>query len=249
MNAGLIASDGLTALHATMRFRRQGAEGSILDAIGVPRARYFHSVTIDGNGPVSEAGLVLYDDERPVRGAELSLLLDRWEEEGTAEPSAVTALRLVDQHTEWLDLRGRTVVLMGAGAEMGPYEALLGWGAHVVAIDLPGVATWRRLIDIARRSPGRLTLPVREPIDGDPDDGHVALTAGADVVTETPEIAEWLLQVDGPLIVGDYVYAPGVYPRAHIGGGRRDRGYLARPTSRCRARLSRNSHRCVRGPQ
>lgn len=209
VNAGLIASDGLTALHATMRFRRQGAEGPMLDAIDVPRARYFRSVTIEGNGPVSEAGLVLYDDERPVRGAELSLLLDRWADDGTAEPSAVTALRLVDQHTEWLDLRGRTFVVMGAGAEMGPYEALLGWGAHVVAVDLPGVATWQRLIDIARRSPGRLTLPVRHSPGGDQDDSHLALAAGADVVTDAPEIAEWLMQIEGPFIVGDYVYAPG----------------------------------------
>ena len=140
-------------------------------------------------------------------------MLDRWADDGTAEPSAVNALRLVDQHTEWLDLRGRTVVVMGAGAEMGPYEALLGWGAHVVAVDLPGVATWQRLIDTARRSPGRLTLPVRRTLGGDPDDSHLALAAGADVVTEAPEVAEWLMQIDGPFIVGDYVYAPGA---AHV---------------------------------
>ena len=208
-NAGLIASDGLTAVHATMRFRRQGAEGAILEAIAVPRAGYLRSVSIEGSGLVSEAGLVLYDDDRPVRGDALSLMLDRWTDDGTAEPSAVTALRMVDQSAEWLDLRGHTVVVMGAAAEMGPYEALLGWGAHVVALDLPGIATWQRLIDIARRSPGRLTVPVRQSFGDDLTDSNLALAAGADVVTEAPEVAEWLMQLDGPFIVGDYVYAAG----------------------------------------
>jgi hypothetical protein len=209
VNAGLVATDGLTALHDTMRFRRQGAETPILDAIGVPRAHYFHSVTIEGTGPINDAGLVLYDDDTPVRDADLHRLLERWVEEGTAEPSTVDALRLVDEHAEWLDLRDRTVVVLGAGSEMGPYASLLSWGAHVVAVDLPGRATWQRLIDIARRSPGRLTLPVRHDVGVSPGDDKAADAAGADIVTEAPEVAEWLLQLDGPFVVGDYVYAPG----------------------------------------
>lgn len=209
VNAGLIASDGLTALHSTMRFRRQGAEVSILDAMDVPRARYFRSVTIEGGGPASNAGLVLYDDDRPVRAADLSLLLDKWVGDGTAEPSAVTALQQVDTNVGWLDLRGRTVVVLGAGSEMGPYEALLSWGAHVVAIDLPRPDIWQRLIDIARRSPGQLTVPVRHSLSAEPNDAQLALAAGADVITEAPEITEWLMQIAGPLVVGDYVYATG----------------------------------------
>lgn len=242
VNAGLIASDGLAAVHDTMRFRRQGAETSIIDAIGVPRAHYFHSVTIDGTGPANEAGLVLYDDDRPVRGAELTQVLDRWADDGTAEPSAVTALRLVDEHPDWLDLRGHTVVVLGAGAEMGPYAALLAWGAHVVAVDLPDRARWQRLIDIARRSPGRLTVPVRQPQGLGVSDDQVAQAAGADVITETPEIADWLMQLDGPIVIGDYVYAAGgMHMRtsaavdaiiAALLGQRRDIGlaYLATPT-------------------
>ncbi|MCZ3387442.1 MAG: hypothetical protein LH630_10885 [Actinomycetia bacterium] len=242
VNAGLIAADGLAALHATMRFRRQGAEVSILDAMDVPRARYFSSVTVDGRGPTSDAGLVLYDDERPVRGADLRPLLDRWVVDGTAEPSAVTALQDVDEHNAWLDLRGRTVVVMGAGAEMGPYEALLGWGAHVVAVDLPRPGIWQRLIDVARRAPGRLTLPVRRPVGADDSDGQLALAAGADVITEAPEVTEWLMQIEGPFVLGDYVYASGaMHVRtaaavdaiiATLLNRRRDVGvaYLATPT-------------------
>ncbi|MFL6071662.1 MAG: hypothetical protein ACJ72Y_10320 [Actinomycetes bacterium] len=209
VNAGLIAADGLTALHNAMRFRRQGAEISIHDAIAVPRSNYFASVTVEGTGQVSEAGLVLYDEEQPVRASELMRLLDQWDANGVAEPTATEALRAVHKHSDWLDLRDTTVVVLGAAAEMGPLEALLSWGCHVVAIDLPGRAQWRSLIDMARRSPGRLTLPVRRNAGATTSDAVLATVAGADVVTEAPEITEWLLRMEQPFIVGDYVYAPG----------------------------------------
>ena len=209
LNAGLIATDGLATLHEAMRFRRQGAEGSIMAALDVPRAHYFTSVTVEGSGRFAGDPLSLFDDDLAVQGSDLDRLLDRWTADGTAEPSAVEALRLLAANPEWLDLRGRTFVVLGAGAEMGPLSTLLAWGAHVVAVDLPGGAAWRSLIDEARRSPGRLTLPVRNLLGADPTDAEIAVAAGADVITETPELAQWLLELEGPLTVGDYVYASG----------------------------------------
>jgi hypothetical protein len=241
-SAGLIAADGLNALHRSMRFRRQGAEVAIHDAISVARSNYFGSVTIDGTGPVGDSGLVLYADDQPVRGADLLTLLDRWDELGVAEPSATEALRLLDHTSDWLDLRETTVVVLGAGAEMGPVEALLSWGCHVVAVDLPGRARWRPLLDLARRSPGRLTLPVRGSARDGASEAQVVAMTGADVITEAPEITEWLLRLDGPFIIGDYVYAPGsahLRTAAAVDGiisaiveSRRDVGvaYLATPT-------------------
>lgn len=242
LNAGLIAADGLTALHDSMRFRRQGAEGAIVDAIDVPRAHYFTSVTIEGTRAFAGGPLSLYDQSHPVQGSALSRLLDRWESDGTAEPSAVDALRLLNDCPEWLDLRGRTFVTFGAGAEMGPCSALLSWGAHVVAVDLPGAAAWGPLVDTARASPGRLTVPVRSDLGPAPTDAEIAASAGADVVTEAPELTDWLLGLEGPLTVGDYVYAPGaMHVRAStavdaimatLAERRRDVGlaYLATPT-------------------
>lgn len=207
-NAGLIAGDGLAALHDVMRFRRQGSETSIHDAIAVPRASYFDSVTIDGTAPAADAGLVLYDGELPVRGSALAALLERWDEQQISEPSATEALRLLGRHDGWLHLNDVTVVALGASAELSPVPTLLEWGCHVVAVDLPGRARWRRLIDLARRSPGRLTIPVRDASASD-SDSSLADAAGADVITDAPEIADWLLRLEEPFVVGDYVYAQG----------------------------------------
>lgn len=213
VNASLIASDGLDAVQTTMRFRRQGAEGAILDAIAVPRARYFTGVTIEGDAAWSPPQLELADGDTPVRGDTMLRLLDEWDELALAEPSATEALRLLAATPEWLDLREHTFVLLGAASEMGPLSQLLTLGAHVVAVDLPSGPTWARMIDQARRSPGRLTLPVRTSAGATDSDARLATLAGADVITEAPEVAAWLAELPGPLVVGDYVYAPGA---AHV---------------------------------
>ena len=43
---------------------------------------------------------------------------------------------------DWLRLEGRTVAVLGAGAEMGPLPSLLRWGATVAAVDLPRPDLW-----------------------------------------------------------------------------------------------------------
>jgi len=60
-----------------------------------------------------------------------------WARDGVLEPSAANAVGEVIGHPEGLPLDGDTVVVLGAGAEMGPVAPLLGWGARVAAVDLP----------------------------------------------------------------------------------------------------------------
>ena len=55
----------------------------------------------------------------------------------------------------------RTVVVLGAAAEMGPLRSLLRWGADVAAVDLPRKDLWDRLIADTRRLAGSITVPVR----------------------------------------------------------------------------------------
>jgi hypothetical protein len=108
-----------------------------------------------------------------------------------------------------LDLRDLTVVLLGAGAELGPLAPLAAWGAHVVAVDLPRPALWRQLLGVVRDSPGRVTVPVDRWLPGTATDEDVAACAGADLVTRTPDILEWLAGVEGPFTLGNYVYLDG----------------------------------------
>jgi hypothetical protein len=112
---------------------------------------------------------------------------------------------VVVDHPEWLRLEGHTVVVLGAGAEMGPVAPLLGWGVRVAAVDLPRPTVWERLSRHARASAGKLLVP------SDARAGHddPLTTAGADLLTEVPEIADWLAGLTGRLVVGNYLYAEG----------------------------------------
>jgi len=175
-------------------------EAFAVDPAGVPLA----TATVTGRGTAQRELVLPYHGGR-LRGAELSRQLDRWVAAGVVEPSFAEAVRLVAGNPDWLDLSDRRVAVLGAGAEMGPLTALMRWGAEVVAVDLPRPALWQRLIDIADRYAGRL----RVPVTGGPTGPDLARHAGADLVHEPGRIATWLASFDGPLVLGNYVYADG----------------------------------------
>jgi len=194
-----IARDGLVALHARMRYATpDGGEVPLGEAFGAAEAttKPLGTAVATGRGPARRELVLPYRGER-LRGDTLHRRLDAWVAAGVMEPSVVEAVRLVAANPDWLDLSGRTVVVLGAGAEMGPLTALLRWGAEVVAVDLPRPAIWQRLSATVERSAGRMTYPTA--------DGR----AGADLLHDPVRVGAWLDGIEGPLVLGNYVYADG----------------------------------------
>lgn len=200
-----IARAGLDAHLARMVVRSPSADGEIPlaswsagDVSSQPEA-----AEVRGSAePESELTLPYRGGQ--LRGDELRRRIDRWVEAGVAEPTVADAVGAVLDNPEWLRLEGRTVAVLGAGAEMGPLAPLLRWGARVAAVDLPRPAIWNRLLKAARRSAGCVVLP-SSTIEADPD------SAGVDLLADAPTIAAWLDSVAGTdqLVVGNYVYADG----------------------------------------
>ena len=81
---------------------------------------------------------------------------------------------------------------------------MLRCGAQVAAVDLPRPGIWERVLRGARASAGMRMVPTDSSGEGD-----LAAIAGADFLTEVPEIADWLAGLDGRLVVGNYLYADG----------------------------------------
>ncbi len=193
-----IARDGLAAVEARMVVADDGRPdrplGSLADA---PPARELRTEELAGTGAPAD-GLTVPYRGRHLRGDALRAQLADWVVRGVMEPSAAAALGEVVDHPEWLAADGHTVVVLGAGAEMGPLGPLLSWGATVAAVDLPRAAVWDRVRDLAAAGAGRLLVPVG-------DDG----AAGADLLAEVPEVATWATGLDGRLVVGNYLYADG----------------------------------------
>lgn len=198
-----VASSGLAAAHRSMTVV-DGEHELPLDALlELPAAGPLGTVTVRGTKPPAGELVVPYRGDR-LRGDALRERLAAWTRDGVLEPSAADAVGEVMDHPEWLPLPGRTVAVLGAGAEMGPLRTLLGWGATVAAVDLPNPAVWERVLQFARDGAGTLLVPERGGV------------TGTDLLAEVPAVADWLLCGDaggGRLVLGNYLYADG---SAHV---------------------------------
>ena len=247
-----VSSDGLASAHRRFRFGRDGQELSVDAAMGAFTAPGFGAVQIQGTAQLDSDLSVPYRGKR-LFGRHLRDQVDKWVDGGIAEPSFGSAIHLMLDNPDWLDLRGVDIALLGAGAEMGPTRSLLRWGATVHAIDLQRPAIWQRLIDITRSTAGRLRVPIEFDAAGNPplvidglvhpeDDVAIANVAGANLLTRTPEVRTWIAEIEQPFVLGTYAYADGATHVllsmaadavvADLLGGRDDitLAYLATPT-------------------
>lgn len=201
-----VARAGLTSLHSRMRVATSSGEVPLAAAFEGGDDAPLGTATVRGTcDRATELSVPLHGDR--LRGDALRRQLDDWTRRGILEPSAAEAVRTVLANPDWLDLRDQRVVVLGAGAEMGPLRSILSWGGHVVGVDLPRPDLWKRLLDVAATSAGTLQLPVTADAPWSATD--LAVHAGADLLHGLPAIADWLSAVEGPLVLGNYVYADG----------------------------------------
>ena len=206
--AVISAASGLDSLHRRFEFARGDTVVPLADLETVTAIDRYHTARLTGTESVTHDLKIPYGDQ-VLHGETLAAQIVRWIEAGIIEPSHGDALHAVADHPEWLDLSGQLFVLLGAGAEMGPLDLLLDWGATIVAVDLNRPVIWQRLIARARHSAGPLLFPLRVPFSADMSDDELAASAGVDLLTETPEIITWLQTFEGPKTVGGYAYLDG----------------------------------------
>lgn len=201
---------GLDATYA--RFEFVGPDGARrLDEVTRSPSGDLDTVAITGQA--SPTGLQVPYHGELLAGDHLRRQLDDWVARGVVEPSLATAVHTLLDHPEWLELSDRTFVLLGAGAEMGPYGPLCRWGATIAAIDLPRPELWGRLLATARAGAGTVRVPVRGAPSDPTDTTAVAEAAGLDLLVDLPDAAAWVATLAGPLTIGGYAYADGA---AHV---------------------------------
>jgi len=122
-----VAREGLESLHRRMRvIGRDGQEAGLDALVSAPAGGGLGTVTVAGTGAAERELSVPYQGER-LSGSALLRRLEAWVTGGVIEPSCADAVRTVAAHPDWLAVPGRTVVVLGAGAEVGPLPVLLGW--------------------------------------------------------------------------------------------------------------------------
>lgn len=202
-----IARDGLASVAARMRWLPDGAAHDLdLIAAFQPDDRPpLEAEQVNGSGPREERLTLPYKGTR-LEGATLLARLDQWVADGVVEPGVRTAVARLLDNPQWLDLRGRTFVVLGAGAEMGPLRSLLRWGADVVAVDLPRPGVWNSLLELMPDAAGSLIVPATG------GSGDLTGRAGADLLHDLGRVGRFLESVrpaQGRLVLGNYVYADG----------------------------------------
>ncbi len=199
-----VARAGLAAVGDRMRWLPADARHDVDLSAAFERSSQepLELVRVEGQG-AREEQLTLPNRGSRLAGADLLARLDRWVADGVVEPGVRSAVAAVLDNPDWLDLRGHTVAVLGAGAEMGPLRSLLRWGADVVAVDLPRPGLWQGVLDLVPPTAGALLVPAAA------GEGDLADRAGADLLHDLGRVAQLLESIDGPLVLGNYVYADG----------------------------------------
>lgn len=212
-HASRIAAAGLHAAQSAFTFRVGDDSLRLREAVTEAPARtLLRTAHVPGEAARHPTSYTVPIGDRQLSGTSLLLQLDDWVARGVVEPSFAAAQRLLADNPDWLDLSDRTFVVVGAGSQLGPTRSLLRWGAHVYAVDVARPQLWRSLIEVARRSPGQLSIPVATSRPPTTDD-EIANSAGIDVITQLPELSGWVQGITGPFTLANYAYADG---RDHV---------------------------------
>lgn len=200
-----IAEHGLQKAHQLFEFYRDGSKVSLKDFMDIPHIHRLYSVTIKGQSTQAPEWYIPYQGQK-LQGQTLLNQLERWEQQGIIEPSHAQALRTVHAHPEWLDLSDRTLVLFGAGSEAGPLTWLSKWKANIVAVDLPSEKVWTRILNTIRQGNATLIAPSNQRLT---QTDQIAENLGANLLTQTPEIAQWLAEMPKHLDLAAIAYLDG----------------------------------------
>lgn len=195
-----IARDGLASLRSRMRLATPNGDRNLtLDSLtGSAKVR---TTTVVGASTASESLQVPYRGQI-LQGSALVEQLHSWADDGIVEPAFVAALIALIDQPDALRLPGRTVVLLGAAASMGPLIHLTRWGAAVMAIDVPVPSVQARLHEAAHLGASRVLLP---QVEGRSE-------TGLSLTDELGATSNWLNEVladaSGPVLAAHF-YADG----------------------------------------
>ncbi|WP_151776871.1 hypothetical protein [Acinetobacter brisouii] len=203
-----IASQGLHKAHQLFEFYRDHQRFSLKDFMRVPHIQNLHSVVVQGQSQQAPEWFVPYQGQK-LNGQALLDQIARWEQQGIIESSHAEALRAVQAHPEWFDLSDSTMVLFGAGSEAGPLTWLSKWKANIVAVDLPNEKVWSRILNTIQHGNAKLIAPCQEAIVEDTPLDVLSSKLGANLLTQTPEIAAWLAQMPERLNLAAIAYLDG----------------------------------------
>lgn len=203
-----IAKQGLHKAQHSFDFFRHGQRYSLKDVMNVPITEHIQTITVKGHTQTQPEWFVPYHGQH-LKGAALLKQIQVWEDTGIIESSHAQALREAIAHPEWFDLSDRTMVLFGAGSEAGPLTWLSQWKANIIAIDLPNQCVWEKILKTIQAGNATLYAPSFGHIDDIQNIQELKTKLGANLLTQIPEITQWLCDNPHKLDLASIAYLDG----------------------------------------
>jgi len=207
-NAITIAKQGLHKAQHSFDFFRDGQRYSLKDVMTVPVTTQIQTVTLKGRSEAKPEWSVPYHG-KDLQGQALLDQIQTWLDAGIIEESHANALREAVAHPEWFDLSDRTMVLFGAASEAGPLTWLSQWKANIIAIDLPNERVWGKILNTIQKGNATLYAPSLEKIDDTQNLEELKTKLGANLLTQIPEITQWLSENPHKLDLASIAYLDG----------------------------------------
>ena len=206
-NALDIATQGLEKAHQSFDFHRDGTSHRFADIMSL-ETKTLHTVQLKGESTASPEWYVPYRGHK-LQGQALLNQIQNWQDAGIIAPSHADALRDAQAHPEWFDLSDRTMVLFGAASEAGPLPWLTRWKANIAAVDLPNSRVWDKILTLVQEGNATLYAPCAEHLEDNTPIAVLKEKLGANLLTQTPEIAHWLAQSQHQLDLAGVAYLDG----------------------------------------
>ena len=203
-----IAKQGLHKAHHSFDFYRNGQRYLLKDIMNDVDTADLHTVQLKGESDAAPEWYVPYKGQK-LQGQALLDQIQTWQDAGIIELSHADALRAAQAHPEWFNLSDRTMVLFGAGSEAGPLTWLSKWKANIVAVDLPNSRVWDKILKTIQQGNATLYAPCSEKLAENTPTATLKKKLGADLLTQTPEIAHWLSQSEHQLDLAAIAYLDG----------------------------------------
>ncbi len=200
---------GLDAAWNALVFVRDGQTLPLRQAMATAARPGLQTLRLRGGGDSAPARWEVPYEGRRLSGDALARRIDAWLAGGIIEASHAQALHLARTHPEWFDLSDRHLVLLGAGSEAGPLGWLASWRANIVAVDLARAATWKKIAQRVRTGNGSLIAPLAATVATRGEPERDLAQAGCDLLTQAPEIADWLARLGQPLDLFSIAYLDG----------------------------------------
>lgn len=202
-----IAELGLNKAHQSFDFYQNGEKHNFKDVMRLTNQK-LNTFILKGESTVLPEWYVPYKGQK-LQGEALLAQIQTWETNGIVEPSHAIALREAIAHPEWFDLSDRTMVLFGAASEAGPLTWLSKWKANIIAIDLPNDRVWARILNTVKNGNATLYAPSKEHLATDTNIETLKVKLGANLLTQIPEIAQWLVENPNNLDLAAIAYLDG----------------------------------------